>query len=114
MRNRLRTKAARFYPAPFLEVDRAIAHEARLDAKDMLVKIARERIEYCRKGLRDANGARRLQTQIDSMLRDAPRLIASRAGSGASLAWSDRRYGYANGNDWPVQATDSGALDART
>jgi hypothetical protein len=34
----------------------------------MLVKIARERVEYRRKGLRDANGAHRLQTQIDSML----------------------------------------------
>jgi hypothetical protein len=91
MRNRLRTKAARFYPAPFLEIDRAIVHEARTcDAKDMLVKIARERVEYCRRGLRDANGARRLQAQLRLDAAGRTRLIAFRAGGGASLAWSDR------------------------
>jgi hypothetical protein len=38
---------------------------------DMLVKIARHYVERCRKGLRDAMGARRLQAHMDSMLQHA-------------------------------------------
>jgi hypothetical protein len=72
MRNRLRTKAARFYPATCLELIAQSLTKRTYGAKDMLEEI-RERIEYGRKGLRDSNRARRLQTRIDSVLRDATR-----------------------------------------
>lgn len=73
---------------------------------DMLVKIARECVERCRKGLRDTTGAWRLQAQMDLMLQhasgsravdakkeqDSLRNVAGRLLTRGRHAWAVRLY----------------------